>query len=68
MHCIYKHMMVEMFLRGLNGKQLADKAGIGYHRFRRAMTGAAELTLADALLVKHALGSELPVEYLFATE
>ena len=63
----YRHLMVEIFLRGMNGKRVAEAAGIPYYRFQREITGTMALTLEDALAIKRGLGTELPLEYLFDT-
>lgn len=62
---LYLQVAVQMYLRGMSRRTLADEAGITYHRLIRMLRGDTAMTLEDASKIKAALGTEMPLEELF---
>lgn len=63
---LYLQVHIEMFMKGLSYGQLAYKLGMSYASVRRKMKGIHPITLDEALAIKKALGSSLPLEELFS--
>ena len=63
--CIYAQVMVQMYLNGIDSRTLAEKAGMSYPTLRRKLRGGGSITLEDALSIREALGSDMPLEKLF---
>ncbi len=64
-HCIYAQVMVQMFMRGWNMRQLAEETDISYVSLRRKLRGESPFTLEEAFAVRDALEVELPLDALF---
>ena len=62
---VYVRVMVEMYMKGLDSHELAEKIGISYHAMRRLLRGESRQWLEDALRIRKALACDLPVEVLF---
>lgn len=60
-----KKIMVE---NHISCNWLGWKTGISHDALRRKLTGARELKLSEAILIKQAVKSELPLEELFGRE
>ncbi|MBQ4640425.1 MAG: helix-turn-helix transcriptional regulator [Clostridia bacterium] len=64
-HCIYAQVMVQMFMRGWNMRQLAEETDISYVSLRRKLRGESPFTLEEAFAVRDALQVELSLDALF---
>ena len=64
--CKYAQLVIQMYLKGLSSRELAAQANMNYQTLRRKMRGDSPVTLKEALRIRTALGSALPLEELFA--
>ena len=64
-HCIYAQVMVQMFMRGWNMRQLAEETDISYVSLRRKLRGESPFTLEESFAVRDALQVELSLDALF---
>ena len=63
--CVYLQVMVQLFLKGWNSHELADRTGISYPTLRRKLRGAAPMQLEEARRIQTALGCGLTLDQLF---
>lgn len=63
---VYAQVMVQMFLRGMDSYTLSEKTGLSYPTLRRKLRGDGCIRLEEAVLIRQALGCEMPLEELFA--
>ena len=63
---VYAQVMVEMLLRGIDSHALSEKTGISYPTLRRKLRGEGSIRIEEAILIRSALSSDLPLEQLFA--
>lgn len=64
--CVYLQVMVQMYLRGWNSQELAEKAGMTYSSMRRKLRGIAPFRLEEARRIQQALGCDMSLDDLFA--
>ena len=64
--CVYLQVMVQMYLKGWDSRELADKAGITYTSMRRKLRGTSPLHLEEARRIQRALDCGLSMDELFA--
>ena len=64
--CIYLQVLVQMYLKGWNSRDLAEKTGISYPSLRRKLRGAGALNLEEARSIQAALECRMPLDELFA--
>lgn len=63
--CIYTQVMVQMFMKGWNLRELAEESGVSYVSLRRKLRGETPLQLEEALSIRSALQVNMPLENLF---
>ncbi len=63
---VYAQVMVQMFLKGMDSHTLSQKTGLSYPTLRRKLRGDGCIRLEEAILIRQALGCEMPLEELFA--
>ncbi len=63
---VYARLMVEMLLQGVDSHALSEKTGMSYPTLRRKLRGDGSIRIEEAILIRSALNSELPLEQLFA--
>lgn len=62
---MFVNLMVEMKRKGFNGRSLAEKSQLTYQTFMKKMGGSGDFTIKEAIAIKKALDSDMPVETLF---
>lgn len=62
---MYKELNAELARLGWDKKKLAEKAGINYSSLITKLRGETPLKLDEAISIKKAIGSTLPLEALF---
>ena len=53
--CVYLQVMVQMYLRGWDSRELAEKAGLSYTSIRRKLRGMSPMHLEEARSIQKAL-------------
>ena len=64
--CVYLQVLVQMYMKGWNSHQLAERTGISYPSLRRKMRGASPLHLDEARKIQAVLGCGMTLDQLFA--
>ena len=64
--CIYAQVMVEMYMKGIDSHTLSRRTALSYPTLRRKLRGDGAIRLEEALKIRRALESDLPLEQLFA--
>ena len=64
--CVYLQVLVQMYMKGWNSHQLAERTGISYPSLRRKMRGASPLHLDEARKIQSVLGCGMTLDQLFA--
>ena len=64
--CVYLQVLVQMYLKGWDSHQLADRAGMSYPSLRRKMRGASPLHLEEARRIQSVLNCGMTLDQLFA--
>ena len=64
-NCIYAQVMVQMFMKGWNMRQLAEETDISYVSLRRTLRGESPFMLEEAFAVRDALKVQMPLDALF---
>ena len=62
---MYPNLSVELARKGITQKELAEMANISESSLSLKLTGKVKLTFGDAIRIKKALNSQLPLEVLF---
>ena len=65
---MYKNLRIEMLKKEMTMADLSAKTGIKYQTLSVKMRGESQFTLQEAISIKKALESELPIEILFAVQ
>lgn len=65
---MFPNLSAELARCGLSQRELAAQIGRTPGTLSLKLTGKAPLALAEAAKIKEIIGSELPLEVLFATE
>ena len=65
--CIYLQVMVQCYLRGLDSRSLAEKAGMSYTSLRRKLRGISPMNLDEAKKIQTALNCGMSLDELFST-
>ena len=65
---MYKNLRIEMLKKEMTMADLSAKTGIKYQTLSDKMRGESQFTLQEAISIKKALESELPIEILFAVQ
>ncbi len=68
MRGMYYTLAAQITLSGMTRGRLAEAVGMHYNTLCRKMRGEYEFTVEEALKIKKALGSTLPLEELFKKE
>ncbi|MBQ9944800.1 MAG: hypothetical protein IJO67_10620 [Clostridia bacterium] len=63
--CIYTQVMVQMYMKGWNMRELAGEAGMSYVSLRRKLRGESPVLLEEALSIRKALEVQMPLDALF---
>ena len=63
--CPYDELRLQMVIRGVTSRELADHSGINYQTLRRKLRGESPVLLQDAVMIRKALKLEMPLEQLF---
>ena len=63
--CVYAQVMVQMFMKGWNMRQLAEETDISYVSLRRKLRGESPFMLEEAMKVRSALEAQMPLDMLF---
>ena len=66
--CVYLQVLVQMYVRGWNSRELARRTGMSYPSLRRKLRGASPLLLEEAQRVQAALDCGLTLDQLFARQ
>ena len=64
--CIYLQVLVQMYLRGWNSRELAQKTGMSYTSLRRKLRGASPLMLDEARQIQRVLDCGMTLDMLFS--
>lgn len=64
-NCVYAQVMVQMFMKGWNMRQLAEETDISYVSLRRKLRGESPFLLEEAMKVRSALAVQMPLDTLF---
>ncbi len=64
--CVYMQVMVQMYLRGWDSRELAEKAGLSYTSIRRKLRGMSPMHLEEARSIQKALNCGMTLDSLFA--
>lgn len=64
-NCVYAQVMVQMFMKGWNMRQLAEETDISYVSLRRKLRGESPFLLEEAIKVRSALAVQMPLDTLF---
>lgn len=64
-NCVYAQVMVQMFMKGWNMRQLAEETDISYVSLRRKLRGESPFMLEEAMKVRNALEVQMPLDMLF---
>ena len=62
---IFPHVQGIINRKGLSLIYIADAAGLEIHNLQSKLYGKYDLKLWEAIAIKEAIGSELPLEVLF---
>lgn len=62
---VYTCLMAQMYLRGMDSRELALRAGMPYASLRRKMRGDSSFKLEEAACIRKILKCDLPLEELF---
>lgn len=54
----YPYLVMQLCEKGINNKELAEKAGISYPTLRRMLRGKQRLQLEAAVKIRHAMGMD----------
>lgn len=65
---MYKNLRIEMLKKEMTMADLSAKTGIKYQTLSVKMRGESQFTLQEAISIKKALESDLPIEILFAVQ
>lgn len=65
---MYPYLKAEMAKRGITALMLSEMTGIPYSTLTPKLRGENPMTLGNAEKIKNALGVDIPMEKLFATE
>ena len=65
---MYQNLRAEMARRNINGMMIAEKISIWPATFSAKINGKSEFTLDEAIAIKAALCTDLPLEILFQRE
>ena len=63
--CLYRRLAVEMYLRGYDLRKLSDSTGMEAYALRRRLRGEVSMKLSEAVAIRRALGTSVPLEELF---
>lgn len=63
--CIYSQVMVQMYMKGWNMRDLAEEAGLSYVSLRRKLRGESPVMLDEAFSIRRALQVQMPLDALF---
>ncbi len=61
----FSQVMIQMFLKGWNVRQLSQEADISYVSLRRKLRGESPFTLDEAFAIQAALQTDMPLDTLF---
>ena len=64
--CVYKNLVMAMFIANIRIVDLADMTGIEYKSLCKRLNGDAKLSIDEAILIYEALDEAVPMHKLFA--
>ena len=64
--CVYMQVLVQMYLKGWDNRELAKEAGLSYTSIRRKLRGMSPLHLEEARRIQQALNCGMSLDELFA--
>lgn len=62
---MFPNLRAEMARRNITGYELADKIGVTNSTFSQKFNGKSLFDLDEAISIKKALGTDMPLEQLF---
>lgn len=65
---MYRNLEAELARKQISRKELAEKLGITATTLSFKLNGKSELSLAECVEIKRLLGTEEPIDYLFAQD
>ena len=65
---MFPNLRAEMARKNINMTQLSEMTGIPLQRLSAKLNGKRELLMSEAILIKKALGVDMPLDELFAKE
>lgn len=63
--CIYTQVMIQMYMKGWNMRELAGEVGMSYVSLRRKLRGESPVLLDEAFSIRKALEVQMPLDTLF---
>ena len=63
--CIYTQVMIQMYMKGWNMRELAGEVGMSYVSLRRKLRGESPVLLDEAFSIRKALEVQMPLDALF---
>ena len=63
--CVYMQVLVQMYLKGWDNRELAKEAGLSYTSIRRKLRGMSPLHLEEARRIQRALDCGMSLDELF---
>ena len=64
--CVYMQVLVQMYLKGWDNRELAKEAGLSYTSIRRKLRGMSPLHLEEDRRIQRALDCGMSLDELFA--
>lgn len=65
---MYKNVRIEMVRMNMTLVDLSNATGIRYQTLSEKMRGNSPILLSEAILIKQALHTDMPLEKLFAVD
>lgn len=62
---MYRNVKAEIYRRGMTLTKFAERLGIKVARLSNMLSGKVKISLDDAVMIKKALGTDMPLEKLF---
>lgn len=64
---IYPQLQFQLYMKHMNSKDLSEAVAINYITLRQKLCGKHDFNLREAIRIKNALCTDIPLEKLFAT-
>lgn len=62
---MFPNLRAELARKGMTLTELAERTGMSLQKLSGRMNGKQEFTYAETILIKEAIGVEIPLEVLF---